>query len=163
MEFCEKIEQEIAPSVTDMGYDIVRVALQGSDVKTLQIMAERQDGVDMTVDDCEKISRTVSALLDVADPIAGRYMLEVSSPGLDRPLVRASDYTRFKGDEAKIELSHDMNGRKRFKGEILGLTDDNQVRLLCDGEEVRFPFSSIFKAKLILTDALIKKHQTQHL
>ncbi len=163
MEFCEKIEQEITPSIVDLGYDIVRVSLQGNDVKTLQVMAERQDGIDMTVDDCETISRTVSALLDVIDPIAGRYVLEVSSPGLDRPLVRASDYARFKGDEAKIELVHDINGRKRFKGEILGLTDDNQVRLMCEGEEVRFPFSDIFKAKLILTDALIKKHQSQHL
>ena len=163
MEFCEKIEQEITPSIVDLGYDIVRVSLQGNDVKTLQVMAERQDGIDMTVDDCETISRTVSALLDVIDPIAGRYVLEVSSPGLDRPLVRASDYARFKGDEAKIELVHDINGRKRFKGEILGLTDDNQVRLMCEGEEVSFPFSDIFKAKLILTDALIKKHQSQHL
>jgi ribosome maturation factor RimP len=160
MELCEQVEREIAPALTDMGYEVVRVSLSGGDVKTLQIMAERLDRVDMTVDDCANISRTVSALLDVADPIAGRYTLEVSSPGLDRPLVRAADYDRFVGDVAKVELDHEINGRRRFKGRLKGTIDDGQT--VCfdfDGTEMQVAFRDIVKAKLVLTDELIQKHQ----
>ena len=91
MDICDKIATEIEPTLNDMGYDVVRVALNGNETKVLQVMAERKDRVDMTVDDCADISRAVSALLDVSDPFSGRYTLEVSSPGLDRPLVRAED------------------------------------------------------------------------
>ena len=118
MELTEQVKTAIEPTLTDMGYEIVRVSVTGGDIKTLQIMAERADRKDMTVDDCEKISRTASALLDIADPFPYRWVLEVSSPGIDRPLVKPSDYDRFKGHEAKIELANEINGRRRFKGII---------------------------------------------
>ncbi len=159
MDICAKIEQEIAPALNDMGYDVVRVALNGQESKVLQVMAERQDRVDMTVDDCAEISRTVSALLDVSDPFSGHYTLEVSSPGLDRPLVHANDYARFIDDDAKIELTHEINGRKRFKGVIKGLTENQEVLFDFEGQLMQVPFTDIAKAKLILTDKLIEKHQ----
>ena len=96
MEITQQVQTTIEPALTDMGYDIVRISLTGADIKTLQIMAERKDRKDMTVDDCEKISRTASALLDLADPFPYRWVLEVSSPGIDRPLVKPADYDRFK-------------------------------------------------------------------
>ena len=159
MDICEKVEQEITPALKEMGYEVVRVALNGNETKVLQVMAERLDRVDMTVDDCADISRTVSALLDVADPFSGRYTLEVTSPGLDRPLLRPTDYARFAGDEAKIELNHDINGRKRFKCRLKGLTDKNEVLFVFEGQPMSVPFTDIAKAKLILTDELIQKHQ----
>lgn len=161
MDICDKIATEIEPTLNDMGYDVVRVALNGNETKVLQVMAERKDRVDMTVDDCADVSRAVSALLDVSDPFAGRYTLEVSSPGLDRPLVRAEDYARFKGDIAKIELNHEINGRKRFKGTLKGLENNNTVVFDFDGTEIKVPFADIQKAKLMLTDELIQKHQKQ--
>lgn len=162
MDICEKIEQEITPALADMGYEVVRVIMSGSDAKTVQVMAERGDRVDMTVDDCAEISRTVSALLDVADPIAGRYTLEVSSPGLDRPLVRPGDYDRFAGDEAKIELDHEINGRRRFKGRLKGTSDNGQtVHFEFEGADMSVAFKEITRAKLILTDELIQKHQSK--
>ena len=161
MDICDKIATEIEPTLNDMGYDIVRVALNGNETKVLQVMAERKDRVDMTVDDCADVSRAVSALLDVSDPFAGRYTLEVSSPGLDRPLVRAEDYARFKGDIAKIELNHEINGRKRFKGTLKGLENNNTVVFDFEGTEIKVPFADIQKAKLMLTDELIQKHQKQ--
>src|SRR5205823_15005961 len=104
----------IEPSLAVMGYQAVRLAFVGARGATLQIMAERVDGAAMTVEDCAEISRAVSALLDVADPIASAYTLEVSSPGIDRPLVRPEDYERFTGFEARIELTRPLDGRKRF-------------------------------------------------
>jgi ribosome maturation factor RimP len=122
---------------------------------TLQVMAERLDDTPMTIDDCAEISRSVSALLDVADPIAGAYTLEVSSPGLDRPLVRPEDYDRFAGFEARLELAAPRDGRKRFRGRLIGL-DGDDVRLAGEGGgEVRLPFAAIAKAKLVLTDDLL--------
>ena len=149
----------IEPSLEAMGYRLVRVAFLGARRATLQIMAERIDGVPMTVDDCTEISRSVSALLDVADPIESAYMLEVSSPGLDRPLTRAEDYDRFSGFEAKIELAQPLDGRKRFKGRILGRAGE-QVRLRGEGGEVSLPLGDITKAKLVITDDLLKAHAT---
>lgn len=160
MDLCQKIQEMIEPSLTHLGYEIVRVLLQGGDVKTVQIMVERADRQDMTLDDCEKVSRTVSALLDVDDPFSGRYMLEVSSPGIDRPLVKAMDYVRFAGFDAKVETLVPLNSRRRFKGKILGLTDDEKsVRLDAEDGEVAIELENISKAKLILTDELLKRHQ----
>src|SRR5436305_13444734 len=139
-----------------MGYRLVRVAMIGR--ATLQVMAEHRDDAPMTVGDCADISRTVSALLDVADPIAGAYTLEVSSPGIDRPLVRPEDYDRFAGFEAKLELSHPLSGRKRFRGRLLGRAGDS-VRLIAEIGEVHVPLSAIARAKLILTDDLIAHAQ----
>jgi ribosome maturation factor RimP len=144
----------IEPSLEAMGYRLVRVAFLGARRATLQIMAERVDGKPMTVDDCSEISRSVSALLDVADPIADAYMLEVSSPGIDRPLVRPEDYDRFAGFEARIELGQPLDGRKRFRGRILGRTDDC-VRLHGEDGDVLLPLAGIAKAKLVLTDDLL--------
>jgi ribosome maturation factor RimP len=149
----------IEPSLEAMGYRLVRIAFLGARRATLQIMAERIDDVPMTVDDCTDISRAVSALLDVADPIADAYMLEVSSPGIDRPLTRPEDYDRFAGFEAKIELGKPFDGRKRFRGRILG-RDDDRVRVVAEAGEVSLPFADIAKAKLVITDDLLAAHTT---
>src|SRR5437773_11488495 len=103
-----------------MGYRLVRVALIGAQRPTLQVMAERRDEAAMTVEDCADISRSISALIDVEDPIAGAYLLEVSSPGIDRPLVRPEDYDRFAGFEARIELGEPVDGRKRYRVRLPG-------------------------------------------
>jgi ribosome maturation factor RimP len=154
-----KIEAMIAPSLDAMGYRVVRVAVTGGRRATLQIMAERLDDAPMTVDDCTEISRSVSALLDVADPIDTAYMLEVSSPGLDRPLTRVEDFDRFAGFEAKVELAQPLEGRKRFRGRLLGRTGDH-VRLQAEAGDVSLPFASIAKARLVITDDLLKSHAT---
>jgi ribosome maturation factor RimP len=149
-----KIEAIIAPSLEAMGYRVVRVAITGGRRATLQVMAERCDGQAMRVEDCTELSRTVSALLDVADPIAGAYLLEVSSPGIDRPLVRREDFVRFAGFEAKVELSTPIDGRKRFRGRLLGVEGD-VVRLLVDAAAVALPIGAVTRAKLVLTDELL--------
>lgn len=149
-----EVARLIAPSLEAMGYVIVRVRLSGGGRPTLQIMAERPDGKEMTVDDCADISRAVSALLDVEDPIAGAYVLEVSSPGLDRPLTRPEDFTRFAGHEAKIELSDAVDGRKKFRGRLIGLEGET-VRIAAEEGESVLPLAIIRSAKLVLTDALI--------
>lgn len=154
------IEAMIAPSLQAMGYRVVRVAFTGGRRATLQIMAERGDEQAMTVDDCAEISRTVSALLDVADPINGAYMLEVSSPGIDRPLVRREDFVRFAGFEARVELNAPVDGRRRFRGRLLGLEGD-MVRLLVDAAPVELPFAAVARAKLVLTDELLAASQPQ--
>jgi len=151
MEITDQVRTTIEPALTDMGYEIVRINLTGGDIKTLQIMAERADRKDMTVDDCEKISHTASALLDIADPFPYRWMLEVSSPGIDRPLVKPADYNRFKGHEAKIELIDEINGRRRFKGIIQGI-NNNIISLAFEGETIEFAFDTIQKAKLTFQD-----------
>lgn len=151
-----EVERLIAPTVADLGFEIVRVQISGDGGRqTLQIMAERPDG-SMSIDDCAELSGSVSALLDVEDPISGAYSLEVSSPGLDRPLTRLKDYRNWAGFEAKIELAVSQEGRKRFRG-LLGGVEGEEV-LLQEGENEaphRFAFSSIARAKLVLTDALI--------
>lgn len=154
MDQAARIAEIIGPSLQAMGYSLVRVQVTGSARRTVQVMAERQDEAAMTVDDCADISRTVSALLDVEDPIEGSYQLEVSSPGIDRPLVAARDYERFAGFEARIEVAHPIGGRKRFKGRVLGL-DGDDVRLAFEGEEARLPLDDIRRAQLVLTDELI--------
>jgi ribosome maturation factor RimP len=147
----------IEPTLEAMGYALVRVALVGGAARpTLQVMAERTDGTAMSVDDCADISEAVSAILDVEDPINGAYTLEVSSPGIDRPLVRKADYERFAGFEAKLETAQPIGGRKRFRGRLLA-TGENTVRVRLDsGEELELPFDGIAKAKLVLTDELIE-------
>jgi ribosome maturation factor RimP len=144
----------IAPSLDGMGYELVRVLLQGQRRPVLQIMAERKDGVHMTVEDCADISRAVSALLDVEDPIQGAYSLEVSSPGIDRPLTRPIDFERFAGYEAKVETARPIDGRKRFSGRLGGI-ENGIVRLATEQGETEVPFADIHRAKLVLTDELI--------
>ena len=155
MEVTDRIARLIEPTLDGMGYDLVRVMLSGGHGRqALQIMAERRDRAGMTVDDCADISRAVSALLDVEDPLPGAYELEVSSPGIDRPLTRLDDYVRFAGFEAKVELSMPVDGRKRFRGRLKGVSGDRVVIETEDGE-ADLPFGAIQKAKLVLTDELL--------
>ena len=153
MELIEKVLNTITAPLLDMGYEVVRVCVQGNELKTLQIMAERKDRRDMTVDDCSKISQTVSALLDIADPFPGKWVLEVSSPGIDRPLVKLQDYERFKGQNAKIELTKEINGRRRFKGTLMGVQGHN-VLIDFEGGPLSFDFDNIDKAKLTLPEEI---------
>jgi ribosome maturation factor RimP len=152
------IAKMIEPSLTAMGYRVVRVMLVGGRGVTLQIMAERVDDAPLTLDDCTLISRSVSALLDVADPIPCAYVLEVSSPGIDRPLVRAEDYDRFRGFEARVELRVPVDGRKRFRGRLLGVAEGD-IRLATAAGERRLPLASIARAKLVITDELLNTAQ----
>tara|TARA_R110002072_G_scaffold19100_18_gene71146 strand:+ start:4706 stop:5233 length:528 start_codon:yes stop_codon:yes gene_type:complete len=149
------IEALILPTVEDLGLEIVRVALMGDRDTILQIMAERPDG-SMSVEDCASLSRALSALLEVEDPIAGHYTLEVSSPGLDRPLTRLKDYARFVGFEARVELEIPRDGQRRFRGRLRGV-EAEEVLLQDDGAEAphRLPFRDILRGKLILTDELL--------
>lgn len=151
----EKILGLIEPAAADLGYRIVRVRLSGLRRKRLQIMGERaEDGV-MLIDDCEKLSRALSPVLEAHDPIRGEYDLEVSSPGIDRPLMRLEDFVRFAGHDAKIELAIAMDNRRRFRGTIAGV-DKDWIRLaLPEGGEAVFPFSQLSDARLVLTDRLI--------
>jgi ribosome maturation factor RimP len=146
----------IEPAVEAAGYKLVRLRLLAGKSKTLQVMAERPDGT-MNVDDCAKLSRALSEFLDAEDPIDGEYNLEVSSPGIDRPLTRQSDFARWAGHEARIDLVNpDETGRKKFKALLLGL-DGNDVLLEADGRRFQFPFRAIAEAKLVLTDKLIQE------
>ncbi len=150
----------VEPVLESLGFRLVRVQISGRDGKTLQIMAERHDGT-ISIDDCEAISREVSPLLDVHEPVSGSYRLEISSPGIDRPLVRPSDFEDWAGYEAKVELREPVDGRKRFRGVIEGF-DDGEVRMTVDlgepGEQVLgFPVALVGDAKLVLTDELIRE------
>lgn len=150
-----RIAEAILPTLTHLGYELVRVQVSGKERPTVQVMADRADGAIFTVDDCEAISHAVGAVLDVADPIKAEWVLEVSSAGIDRPLTRAKDWNRFAGHVAKLELAIPQDGRKRFRGIALG-ADAEVARLrLDDGTEVAFPRSNIRKAQLVLTDELI--------
>ncbi len=148
------------PLLEDLGFRLVRVLVSGRDGGTVQIMAERSSGV-ITIEDCTLISRRLSPLLDVHDPMPGGYNLEISSPGIDRPLVRPSDFEIWAGYEAKVELRELVDGRKRFRGLIEGF-EDGEVRLAValDGVEgnqvMGFPVDMIESAKLVLTDELTK-------
>ena len=153
-----RIEDIVAPTIAGMGYELVRVAMSRGG-GTLQIMAEPADGRPMDVEDCATLSRALSAVLDVEDPIASSYTLEVSSPGIDRPLTRAKDYVRWSGHVARLETVEPIDGRRRFKGTLLGLADDRVRLRLDDGKEAAVPLASVTKAKLELTDALIEEHR----
>lgn len=154
MDQTEKIAAMISPTLESMGFELVRVSFSGGERQILQIMAEREDGT-MTIEGCTEISRAVSALLDVEDPISEAYELEVSSPGIDRPLTRAKDFGRWAGFDAKVELDEAVDGQRRYRGKILGI-EDGVIALQGDGnEKFTLPFADVRKAKLILTDELI--------
>ena len=147
------------PVLAGIGYRLVQVKISGLDGCTVQIMAERPDGT-MMVEDCEAVSRALSPVLDVADPIDRPYRLEVSSPGMDRPLVRRSDFARFAGHRIKVDMATAIDGRRRFRGVLLGVEDD-AARLRRDdaapgeADEVVLPIEEMAEAKLVLTDSLI--------
>jgi ribosome maturation factor RimP len=153
-----EVERLIAPAIEAMGYDIVRVQLSGGDRLCLQIMAERRSDGSMNVDDCAAVSRAVAAILDVEDPIDSAYTLEVSSPGIDRPLTRLTDFERFAGFEARVEMALPVDGRKKFRGRLLGIRGEDIV-MVCEEAEVALPFEAVHRAKLVLTDELIAASQ----
>ena len=156
-----EIASSIGPVLGDLGYRLVRVTVSGD---TLQIMAERPDGT-MTANDCERVSKQVSPILDVMDPISDAYRLEISSPGIDRPMVRPTDFEDWAGYEAKIELNEPVSGRKRFRGLIDGFEDGEvrvDIEVLDDNrkpvrETVGFPIGLIKEARLVMTDELIRE------
>jgi ribosome maturation factor RimP len=152
-----RLAEIVAPAIEGLGFELVRVRLMGGNTKTLQIMADRPEG-GIDVEDCSKISTAVSAILDVEDPIEDNYHLEISSPGIDRPLTRLKDFDVWEGWEARIETSEQIDGRKRFKGILRG-TEDGEVLVEIEnqGEQVviGLQFDWLSDAKLILTDALI--------
>jgi len=150
-----KIAGMISPQLNNLGYDLVRVAVLGRERPTVQIMADRVDGSQISVDDCERITHAVSAVLDVEDPLPGAWTLEVSSAGIDRPLTRVKDWVRFAGHQARVEMLMPLEGRRRFTGIVLG-ADEAHARLrLDDGSDVLLPLNDVRRAKLLLTDALI--------
>ncbi len=144
----------VIPILDALGYDLVRVKMSQVGRPTLQIMAERRDGAGTTIDDCAKISRAVSTLLDVESPLPGNYMLEISSPGIDRPLVRPGDFARFAGREVKITTRDPIEGRKRFRGRLLGMSEGSVCIAVEDGQK-EIPLDNIAGAKLALSDELI--------
>jgi ribosome maturation factor RimP len=149
-----RINAIITPTLTDLGYELVRVQVLGRERPTVQIMADRADGAMIGIEDCETISRTVSALMDVNDPIPGRWTLEVSSAGIDRPLTRVKDWVRFVGHLARIELAAPVEGRRRMNAVIVA-ADENTVRARDGAGEFDIPMADIRRAKLVLTDELI--------
>jgi ribosome maturation factor RimP len=153
------LEALLVPAVNAAGYRLVRLRLMGGKRKTLQILAERPDG-QMDVEDCARLSRSLSEVLEAADPIADEYVLEVSSPGIDRPLTAPEDFMRFAGHDARVELVHGIEGRRRFKGRLAGLEGGDVLMDVADEKEtrsLRFPYSDISEAKLVLTDRLIQE------
>jgi len=161
MDVVSQITEAITPSLEAMGYELVLVRMsEASRRRTLTVMAERADGVEMNLDDCTEISRTISALLDVEDPISGAYDLEVSSPGIDRPLTRAKDFQRFAGREAKMEVAAPVNGRKRFKGVLQGIKGETIALAMPEGN-VEIAFSNVRTAKLVMTDELAESFLKQ--
>ena len=151
------LERLIEPEVKHLGYDLVRVAMiGGSSDPTLQVMAERPDTRQLDIEDCERISRRLSDVLDLCDPIEGSYRLEVSSPGIDRPLMRLKDYRDWAGHEARITLAEPRNGRRQFSGTLEGIAGDDVKLTDKTGEAHVLPFSEISSAKLVLTEKLIQ-------
>lgn len=156
MDANEKIALIISPSLEDMGFEVVRIRLSGSKQMTLQIMVDRKDEFPISVDDCAEISYVVSTLLDVEDPIKDAYSLEVSSPGIDRPLTRLKDFDKWQGFEVRIQLKWLINGRRRFRGTLLGIEGD-QVKIKDEKDAIfECGFDQIDEAKLILNDHLLK-------
>lgn len=159
MSLNEQLSALLTEPIRERGYDLIQIGMLGGRTgRTLQVMVERQDRDAMTVEDCAELSHLVSALLDVEDPIEGAYQLEVTSPGIDRPLVKRDDFARFAGFEAKLELAEAIEGRRRFRGTLLGVEGD-RVKLALDTGKIDLPYPAIRKAKLVITDALLQAYQ----
>lgn len=153
-----RLAEIISPVIEDLGFELVRIRLMSGKQTTLQILADRPDG-GIEVDDCAEISNAVSATLDVEDPILDAYTLEVSSPGIDRPLTRLKDFDAFEGYEAKLETTELIDGRRRFKGVLAGVEDGEVLVNIAEGDEtvtVGLRFDWLSEAKLVLTDDLIR-------
>lgn len=149
----------LEPVVEKLGYELVRVLTIGAKNPALQVMIDRKDGKDITVDDCAKVSRVLSDLLDEKDPIESQYALEVSSPGIDRPLTKPEHFARFAGYEAKIETSVEIEKRKRFKGRIVSIDNAQNIAFDMDSVMYAIPFADVAKAKIVITDELLKKYE----
>lgn len=160
MDVIDKITAMIEPSMDAMGYSIVQLKLMEGKRKTLSLMAERKDDRIMSFDDCAEISRTVSALMDVEDPITSAYDLEVCSPGVDRPLVKFADFERHKGYEIKLETLIPVEGRKRFRGTITEAAN-NHIALHTDNGDAEIAYTNVRTAKLVMTDELLRKFLKQ--
>jgi ribosome maturation factor RimP len=156
-ELASRIAELVRPTIEAMGFVLVRAQALGHQRMRVQIMAERIDGSGMTIDDCATLSRALSAVIDVADPIAGSYVLEISSPGIDRPLVRIEDYYRFAGYEARVELGRLIDGRRRLQGRLVS-ADDDAVRIDVGGVVKEIAFADIRRGKLVLTDDLLASY-----
>jgi ribosome maturation factor RimP len=156
LERLPELEARVEPTLEAMGFEVVRISLSGGDGRrTLQVMADRKDGSQISVDDCADISHALSAIFDVEDPISGAYDLEVSSAGIDRPLTRPKDFTTYAGFLAKVETKAPVNGRKRFRGTLTGTTPDGDVTMKTDDGDAVIAMENIRTAKLVLTDELI--------
>lgn len=155
------LQDMIEPVVESEGYELVRVMTIGQANPTLQVMIDTLDGSDITVDDCAKVSRALSDMLDEKDPIENRYSLEVSSPGLDRPLTKLKHFERWKGYEIKLETEVKVENRKRFKGKITDIVNDNIIMTM-DEVQYTIPFALINKAKLVVTDELWEEYMAAH-
>ena len=150
------LEPVFEPVIEQAGFKLVRLRMMGGASRTLQVMAERPDG-SMDVEGCTSLSHALLDFIEAEDPIEGDYEIEVSSPGIDRPLTRPTDFARWSGHEAKIELNAPVEGRRRFRATLLGL-DGQDVMIRADNADVKFPFRAIANAKLVLTDKLINEH-----
>jgi len=151
----QRIAEIVNPVIEDMGFELVRIRLMGGQTKTLQIMADKPNG-GIEVDDCADISTAISAVMDVEDPITDAYTLEVSSPGIDRPLTRLKDFETFEGYEVKLETADMIAGRRRFRGELAGV-EGHEVLINVEEGTIGLEFDWLSEAKLILTDDLIKE------
>jgi ribosome maturation factor RimP len=149
------LEPVFEPVIEKAGFKLVRLRIIGGAAKTLQVMAERPDG-SMDVEGCATLSHVLLDFIEAENPIEGDYEIEVSSPGIDRPLTRLMDFARWAGHEAKIELNAPVEGRKRFRAVVLGL-DGTDVMIRADNADIKFPFGSLANAKLVLTDKLINE------
>lgn len=156
------LQDLLEPKINELGFDLVRIMTIGQKNATVQIMIERKDRTDVIVDDCAVVSRAVSEILDEKDPISDQYTLEVSSPGIDRPLTTLEHFQRFADYEAKIETSIEVDKRKRFKGKIISVDDKNNIHFEMEGTEYAIPYDAVSKAKLLITDELLAKYEETH-
>ena len=151
----QRVTNLIESTVTTLGFDIVKVIIHGTSTKVLEILIERIDGEKVQVNDCQIVSRNISAVLDVEDIIPGKYFLEVSSAGVERPLVKITDFEKFAGREIKIRLKAAFNGNLTYKGQLLGV-DGEKVKLKSKNIEMSFDYSNINNAKLVLTEDMFR-------
>ena len=152
----KKIEQLVESTINDLGFNIVKIAINGSANKVVEIFIERLDGEKIGVGDCQIVSRNISAILDVEDTIPGKYFLEVSSAGLERPLVKLQDFVRYTDYEVKIRLKEPHNGNLSFRGKLLGV-EEEKIKLQSKNIELNFDFANIKRANIVLTDEMFRK------
>ena len=156
------VDDLITPIIEELGFEVVRITMIPNKNPILQIMIEHKDRSELVVEDCAKVSRAISEILDEKDPISGEYALEVSSPGLDRPLVTLEHFVRFVGYEVKLETKIMNDGRKRFSGKVLSVDEKDNIVFEMEEKTYTIPFDDINKAKLILTDELFNAYMEAH-